>query len=199
MDWWPESQSYGGVLAFLTPLPAFAAVAVPILFFYDWLNRPYFERTAQKALRNRDLLNIERTYTISPASGFHILEYEGRNIGILGLDASPAAAQETQQGRARIRHFYVSEHYRPTGIQNDLLVHAINQAFSSPEVSSIEADYSMLTPYVKKSLLDHGFKISTSHRNGLMISWEVGTAVLQRNAWEKRSNTKSTPKSPRRK
>jgi hypothetical protein len=36
MDWWPGSQSYGGVLAYLTPLPAFAATAVPILFFYDW-------------------------------------------------------------------------------------------------------------------------------------------------------------------
>lgn len=36
MDWWPSHQMFGGLLAYLTPLPAFAATAVPILFIYDW-------------------------------------------------------------------------------------------------------------------------------------------------------------------
>ena len=36
MDWWPSSQSFGGVLALLSPLPALAAMACPIMFYFDW-------------------------------------------------------------------------------------------------------------------------------------------------------------------
>jgi hypothetical protein len=49
MNWWPNfrEQGYPG---YLTPLPAFAAIAVPILALVDWLvmftfsTREYFLR-----------------------------------------------------------------------------------------------------------------------------------------------------------
>lgn len=128
-----------------------------------------------------------------------MLEYEGRNIGILALDASDPNGENIknpQPHKATIRHFYVADPYRQTGVHEDLLVHALNQAFTSPDVSSVEANYSMLTPYIKKTLISHGFKISTSHRNGLFVSWEVGTAVLQRAVWANRPAEKVAPKSP---
>jgi hypothetical protein len=112
-------------------------------------------------------------------------------IGMLGLDASsssPARSDDAVPNRAVIRHFYVFDPYRQTGVQDDLLVHAIKRAFSSPDATSIEASYSMLTPYVKKALLDHGFKLTTSERRGHLISWQVGVAVLQKSAWDARQN-----------
>ena len=33
-DWWPKQEH--GYLGYLSPLPAFAAIAVPIMFFVDW-------------------------------------------------------------------------------------------------------------------------------------------------------------------
>jgi RimJ/RimL family protein N-acetyltransferase len=136
-----------------------------------------------------DLLNIEKTYC-KPPSSFDILEYEGRAIGLLAIDATPNPAQP---GRAYIRHYYVTDPYRESGVQNDLLAHAIPRLFASPDVTSVEAPYSMLNPYVKKAFLAHGFKIASSHKNGHYIAWEVGTALLTKEKWEKLQQAKSRP------
>jgi len=189
MDWWPSSQSYGGVLALLSPLPAFAAMACPIMFYFDWVNRPYFERAVEKAMAAPDLLNIEKTYG-KPPSSFDILEYEGRAIGLLAIDAAP---KSVQPGRAYIRHYFVSDPYRESGVQNDLLTHAIPRLFASPDIDSVEAPYSMLHPYVKKAFLEQGFKIASSRKNGHYISWEVGTALLTKEKWEQLQHAKPLP------
>jgi len=34
MSWWPTGEH--GLLGYLRPFPAFAAVAVPLMFFVDW-------------------------------------------------------------------------------------------------------------------------------------------------------------------
>lgn len=37
MNWWPSSyRSISGIFRYLIPLPAFASVAVPIMFLIDW-------------------------------------------------------------------------------------------------------------------------------------------------------------------
>jgi len=136
-----------------------------------------------------DLLHIEKTYC-KPPSSFDILEYEGRTIGLLAIDATPKPAQP---GRAYIRHYYVADPYRESGVQNDLLAHAIPRLFASPDVSSVEAPYSMLHPYVKKALLEQGFKIASSHKKGHYISWEVGTALLTKEKWEQLLQAKPSP------
>ena len=148
--------------------------------FRHRVNRPYFERAVQKALTASDLVDIEKTYG-KPPSSFDILEYEGRVIGILAIDATP---QPGQPRRACIRHYYITDPYRESGVQNDLLTHAIPRLFASPDIDSVEAPYSMLRPYVKKALLEHGFKIANSRNNGHYISWEVGTALLTKEKWE---------------
>ena len=136
-----------------------------------------------------DLLNIEKTYG-KPPSSLDILEYEGRPIGILAIDATP---KPTQPGRAYIRYYYISDPYRESGVQNDLLTHAIPRLFASPDINSVEASYSMLHPYVKKALLEQGFKIASSRKNGHYISWEVGTALLSKEKWEQLQQTKPNP------
>lgn len=142
-----------------------------------------------------DLLNIEKTYG-KPPSSFDFLEYEGRIIGLIAIDANPNPAQP---GRAYIRHYYVADPYRESGVQDDLLNHAIPRLFASPDVTSVEAQYSMLHPYVKKTFLGRGFKIASSRKNGHYINWEVGTALLTKEKWEQlqQAKSRSTPVSPR--
>jgi len=147
------------------------------------VNRPYFERTVEKTMAAPDLLNIEKIYC-KPPSSLDILEYEGRAIGLLAIDATP---KPDKPGRAHIRHYYVADPYRESGVQNDLLTHAIPRLFASPDIDSVEAPYSMLHPYVKKALLEQGFKIASSRKNGHYINWEVGTALLTQEKWEKLS------------
>ena len=57
----------------------------------------------------------------------------------------------------------------------------------------------MLHPYVKKALLQHGFKIASSRKNHLYVSWEIGTALLTKEKWEQLQQVKSraTPVFPR--
>ena len=143
-----------------------------------------------------DLLDIEKAYC-KPPSSFDILEYEGKAIGLLAIDATP---KPDKPGRAYIRHYYVADPYRETGVQNDLLANAIPRLFASPDIDSVEAPYSMLHPYVKKALLEQGFKIASSHKNGHYISWEVGTALLTKEKWEKllqQPKPRPTPVFPR--
>jgi hypothetical protein len=153
------------------------------------VNRPYFERTVEKVLTARDLLDIEKSYG-KPPSSFNILEYEGTIIGLLAIDATP---DPDQPGRAYIRHYYITDPYRESGVQNDLLAHAIPRLFASPDVTSVEAPYSTLHPYVKKAFLEQGFKIASSRNNGHYISWEVGTALLTKEKWEQLQQAKSRP------
>jgi hypothetical protein len=136
-----------------------------------------------------DLVNLEKIYD-KPPSSLDILEYEGRPIGILAIDATPNPAKP---GHANIRYYYVADPYRESGVQNDLLAHAIPRLFASPDIKSVEASYSMLHPYVKKALLEQGFKIASSRKNGHYISWEVGTALLTKEKWEKLQQAKSRP------
>lgn len=168
---------------------------VPSLNTTPRVNRPYFERGVEKAMTAPDLLDIEKTYG-RPPSSFDILEYEGRMIGILAIDATSNPAQP---GRAYIRHYYIADPYRGSGVQDDLLTHAIPRLFASPDITSVEAPYSMLHPYVKKALLEQGFKIASSRKNGHYISWEVGTALLTKEKWEKlqQAKSRSAPVSPR--
>lgn len=160
------------------------------------VNRPYFERAAHKAMIAPDLLNVEKTYG-KPPSSFDILEYEGRIIGLLAIDATP---KPDKPRHAYVRHYCVADPYRESGVQNDLFAHAIPRLFASPDIDSVEAPYSTLHPYVKKALLAQGFKIASSRKSRLYISWEVGTALLTREKWEQLQEAKliSTPVSPRR-
>jgi len=185
MNWWPSNyRGYLGILGYLKPLPAFASVAVPLMFFVDWNNRPHFEELTQKALREKDLHDVMTYYSKSKASGFWILEYGDRFIGLIALDATKA--KETRKGI--IRHFYVEEEYRKTNIQDDLLHHAVQDAFDkSPALELIEGvDAVTLIPYIHDSYQRAGFRLSQEYDTvGSLGRWKYFTTRLHRKDWKK--------------
>ncbi|PPR06897.1 hypothetical protein CVT24_011587 [Panaeolus cyanescens] len=158
MQWWPSHLP--GWLGYLRPIPAFASMAVPIMFLIDWINRPYFEKITQNVIRNSDLRNITNHYSKSPGSGFWMLEYGDKFVGLIALDASPSNSSEKSTKTGFIRHFYVDEPYRPADIQNDLLRHAVNYAFkTSSTLERVEAPDSPLIPYLRPCFRNAGFAL----------------------------------------
>ncbi|KAJ6575174.1 hypothetical protein B0H19DRAFT_1127508 [Mycena capillaripes] len=211
MKWWPKPEEYG-VIGWLQPLPAsvcpsnsvflsdtqltsFASVYVPIMFLIDWIHRPYFERLTQDALRASDMKgDVKKHYSRSPASGFWILEFGDKFVGLIAVDAStedldtsntnPKATSET----ATIRHFYVQEPYPAAGIQTDLLSHALEHCFNSKPaaVQQIKAGESPLVPYARKALREAGFVLERNTGTVGVFRWKLGVRTLQRDAWEKK-------------
>ncbi|RDB28443.1 hypothetical protein Hypma_015474 [Hypsizygus marmoreus] len=189
MDMWPKTQF--GFIGYLHPLPMLAATAVPIMFLIDWLNRPVFEQLVQEVLRGPDMFDILGYYSRSPSSGLWILDYGDLFVGLIALDASNDS-QLTTIGKAgggtkgtastaTIRHFYVDEAYRTTGIQEDLLNHAVQFAFDAdPRVQQIRAPDSPLIPYVRASLRDAGFVLDEHTQRVGVLGWKLGMRVLDK-------------------
>ncbi|KAJ7038144.1 hypothetical protein C8F04DRAFT_1089685 [Mycena alexandri] len=187
MHWWPKPRH--GFIGYLTPFPAFASVLVPIMFLIDWVNRPYFEKLTQDALRAPDMKNITSYYSRSPASGFWIVDYGERFVGLIAIDAStnPLASQTSQT--AVIRHFFVQDPYPASGIQDDLLSHAVHQCFNANSgiVQRIIADDSPLVPYVRTSLKEAGFVLERHTQTVGAFRWKLGMRSLDRDVWEKKN------------
>jgi len=201
---WPNSGH--GILGYLSPLPAFASMAVPIMFYCDWINRPAFEDKTNEDLRRPDLVDIPSYYSRSPSSGFWILEYGDHFVGLIAVDASLDSTDDKtiassepptkfKDGRvkyskgtsstATIRHFYVDEPYRPAGMQHDLLSHAVKLAFSKdPTVQAIRAADSPLKPYASEALRRAGFQLEGKTEKVGILKWQNSVRVLSRKAWK---------------
>ncbi|KXN89978.1 hypothetical protein AN958_04983 [Leucoagaricus sp. SymC.cos] len=188
MNWWPSShRGLLGIFGYLKPLPAFASVAVPLMFLIDWNNRPHFEERTQNAIKEKDMHNPVAYYNQSPASGFWILEYGDKFIGLVALDVNDG--KRTHKGI--IRHFYVEEAFRNTGIQEDLLNHALTHAFDkSSALDSIEAtDAPRLIPYLHECYEKSGFKLGRGSQSvGIFGYWKYCTTALQRKDWKRPSS-----------
>jgi hypothetical protein len=163
------------------------------------LNRPFFEKLAQDALRRPDILNIQSYYARSPFSGLWILEYGETFVGLIALDASldsesdDLVTSETKSNfkkgtsrTATIRHFYVEEQFRGIGMQKDLLDHAVRHAFSSNStVRTIKAADSPLAPYVRVCLRSAGFQLQKHTETVGVFAWKLGQRILERDDWKK--------------
>lgn len=152
------------------------------------------------ALLRPDIVDIRSYYHRSPASGFWILEYGETFIGFIALDASidsesdSLASKETivrakEKGTshiAAIRHFYVEEPYRVTGIQKDLLDHAVRHAFASGStVQAIKSADSPLLLYIRECLRSAGFQWQKHTTKVGVFGWKLGERLLEKNDWEK--------------
>ncbi|KAF4605266.1 hypothetical protein EYR40_004049 [Pleurotus pulmonarius] len=193
MSWWPADT----VLSYLQPFPAFACMALPIIFYIDWHNRPYFEADAEEAIRGGDLVDISEYYSRSPSSGFWLLELGERFIGLLALDASldsqnTVAAQKSSEkpkkgtsSVATIRHFFIDEPYRPTEIQEDLLKHAIKFAFEGDDkLERIEVVGSSLSTYAENAYKKLGFRVVKEIKRTGVLRWKVELYSLDRSTWQ---------------
>ncbi|KAG6812494.1 hypothetical protein H0H92_002601 [Tricholoma furcatifolium] len=193
MDLWPKTSM--GFVGYLQPLPMMAATSLPIMFLIDWLNRPAFETAAQEVLRGPDMGNILTHYTRNPASGLWILEYGRLFVGLIALDVTSEST--TKGGKkspkgvssAIVRHFYVDEVYRGSGIQEDLLAHALRTAFSAePNLKVVHATDSQLLPYARNCLRDAGFVLEENTKTIGVFRWKLGKRTLSREEWEKKNN-----------
>jgi GNAT superfamily N-acetyltransferase len=166
------------------------------------INRPYFERLTQETLHRPDIRDLKAHYSHSPSSGFWILEYGVRFIGIIGVDASldstsdePTTLKDKKKNipakksspTATIRHFFVEEEYRSADIQTDLLSYAVLHAFRSDDtVQRIKASDSPLAPYARETLRSSGFQLEEHTDKVGIFGWKLGIRILERVEWEKR-------------
>ena len=158
-------------------------------------------------LRRPDVVNLETHYSSSPSSGFWVLEFNGNIIGTIAVDAIPDSQPEKPPGKkgkakekkgatetsvALIRHFYVDEQYRRSGIQDDLLSHAVKHAFeSNAALRQVKAADSPLTRYIRKSLQTGGFRLDQHTETIGVFRWKLGMRVLEREEWEKQVSAKN--------
>jgi GNAT superfamily N-acetyltransferase len=166
-------------------------------------NRPYFDEITVHALRQPDVIDISAYYSRHPSSGFWILEFNEKLIGIIALDAAPQVDPDEPSSKKKksllssptavIRHFYVEEPYRKSNIQTDLLTHAVEHAFrSGPSLERIEASETPLARYIQKSLRSLGFQLKEHTKTVGIYGWKLGRAVLERSEWENREEARKT-------
>ncbi|THH34063.1 hypothetical protein EUX98_g52 [Antrodiella citrinella] len=173
MNWWPKPEH--GWFGYMSPVPAFVSVWMPVMFGCDWLNREYFFENMNNALRRRDLIKIKDYYARSPSSCLFIIEYGDKFVGFIAVDASPDSTSNEVMVNpdsmakvsytkgtsdvAVIRHFFVDTPYRVANMQADLLQFALQQVFtSSPKVKTVKGLETTVVPYSGKALRAEGFK-----------------------------------------
>ena len=219
MNWWPRADY--GIYGYLSPVPAFGSLAIVFMFGIDWyvfrsqlslmhififgrLNRWGFEDRSAHVLRRPDMVDITAYYSRSPSSGFWILQYGERFVGIIAVDASLDAESDdtvgdktfkkdksgkvaTTKGTAKvatIRHFFVEEQYRPAGTEDDLLEFALRHAFTNDaKVEAVRAHASPLESYVSKSLHKHGFALERKTERVGALRWQNSIQILTRKRW----------------
>lgn len=159
----------------------------------------------EDALHSVDLADTAAYYSRSPASGFWILDYNERFVGLIAVDASidsasgdiplsssekdkkdPRLSTKGTSSLANIRHFYVEEPYRTASVQDDLLECALKYAFQEKEVERVKALDAELTPYLGKSLRRHGFSSRNLVQTVGVFGWSIRETVLDRKTWKKR-------------
>jgi len=201
MQWWPDYEQFGW-LSYLKPLPAFASMAVPIMFLIDWNNRPAFEKLTQETLRKPDIFDLAAYYSRSPSSGLWILEHGQTFVGLIAVDASTDSTTDADLTKdvpldlkkkgtsdvATIRHFYVEEQFRKTDIQDDLLQHALRRTFEGDEkVKKVRIAYCTLARYLDKTLRKHGFRKVKQWSVRGMTTVQFTESELERKAWQQKA------------
>ncbi|KAG6878397.1 hypothetical protein C0993_007579 [Termitomyces sp. T159_Od127] len=189
---WPTEKD--GFIGYLRPVPMMAAATLPIMFLIDWLNRPEFEQATQEVLRGPDMIDMFAYYSRHPASGLWICEFGDLFVGLIALDIT--SEMVIRKGKktfgksptsAMIRHFYVDEVYRSSGIQEDMLTHALRTAFNAePALKVVDAYDSQLIPYVRNCLRDASFVLEENTKRIGVFGWQLGKRSLSREEWEKK-------------
>jgi len=173
------------------------------LSLHNRKNRPFVESATEDVLRRVDLLDIQKHYARSPASGFWILEFADKIIGLIAIDASRDAANDEpvtkqpkeqlrekfgQHGTSRvatIRHFFAEEAYRHVGIEEDMLQYAVKSTFGADKtVKSIRMLASPLRPAILDALRRCRFTKGDRVETIGVMGWEVCWYTLERAQWE---------------
>lgn len=145
-------------------------------------------------LRGPDMKDMLAHYSRHPASGLWICEFGDLFVGLVALDVT--SEKVTKNGKklfdksptsAIIRHFYVDEVYRSSGIQEDLLTHALRMAFDAePALKVVYAHDSQLIPYIRNCLRNASFVLEENTKRIGVFGWQLGRRSLSREEWEKK-------------
>jgi GNAT superfamily N-acetyltransferase len=213
-NWWPKpGDSFWAYLYILLALMPFGAAIIAFIDWYAFIptknfdlrallyrkNRFDFEEAVVAVLKSVDFPKPVEYYSRSPASGVWILEYDDKFVGLLALDASLDSEvirreesvqlvknknKKSTSETATIRHFYIEEQYRSTKIQDDLLAHALNHAFSEPKVQHVKATEPTLLSYIGACLQRAGFTRDEGVKATFgFMGWEVYSQTLERERW----------------
>lgn len=144
-------------------------------------------------------MDIPKYYSRSPASGFWLLEYADKPIGLIAVDASldSTSDKSVQPGQgniqytkgtsstATIRHFFVEEPYREASIQEDLLEHAVLHAFDGNKtVEKIRVNDTPLKNYITKALNESGFRLEEKTERVGVLRWQNCIRSVDRARWK---------------
>ena len=95
--------------------------------------------------------------------------------------AIPAATNPATQS---LRHFYVEEQYRPAGLADDLLDHALKHAFTSDaKLQAVRASESPLQKYITEALRKRGFRWEKKTERMGALRWQTSTSILEKERW----------------
>jgi hypothetical protein len=122
------------------------------------------------------------------------MEYGKNFVGLIAVDAKQDIDQGDKKKKsskqanteATIKHLYIDEPYRSTGIQEDLLAYAIRQAFETPSIETIKVEGSPLITYVHRALLSTGFVEGHKVKSLGLLKWPLYEMVLDRTRWKGR-------------
>lgn len=109
------------------------------------------------------------------------MDAKGGNQGDEGKSSKRANSPATE---ATIRHFYVDEPFRSTGIQDDLLTHAIRHAFEISSIKTIKTEGNPLVPYVQGALLSAKFVRGSKIKSLGLFKWPLYEMELDRTRWK---------------
>ena len=167
-------------------------------------------------MRRPDFADLQKYYARSPSSGLFILEYDGKFIGLVAIDASKDSQSEesfvkkNEQGRvltdeskdfyssgtssvATIRHYYVEEQFRKSNIQQDILEFAARHAFTATEdVQVLQTSATPLLGYRYDTLRKLGFSVEKQVGKLGILGWRLEIMSLKRARWKREQSKGSS-------
>ncbi|KAG8718594.1 hypothetical protein FRC08_004911 [Ceratobasidium sp. 394] len=150
---WPTGSGPSGWLGYLAPVPILACTTLPVLFGIDWLHRPIFESMLKSNVKSFTKAIAVRTSNATQRPPLQlVMEYKKTPIGYFFAQPTPSTDQKPVY---RITHFHVDAPYRPTGVGNDLVSHAVqNLKETKGEIVGVTT---CLTSYTTECLKTAGF------------------------------------------
>ncbi|KNZ59747.1 hypothetical protein VP01_166g9 [Puccinia sorghi] len=169
-----HQQQLSLLSSILIRLPFLFAPPLILLVLLNRANRNYFHHILVNTLARPDLRDPVRYYSRPPSLGDHkeescvqsaiwVLDYDGRQLGIIALDLNLDGYQEELLGPVNqtilVRHLASAPDFRAAGIDQELLAHACRLAFQ-PGSSLTRIVISVPTPLdpsLQTALIHLGF------------------------------------------
>ncbi|MBW0511959.1 hypothetical protein O181_051674 [Austropuccinia psidii MF-1] len=118
-------------LEIICRLPIFVAPPLVLLLLFNWSHRNHFNSILIQTFSQDDLSDPVRYYQKNDQSGIWILDYDGRQLGVIAVDLIDGEPDDILADRKTmmIRHLAIAIDFKSVGIELDLLIHVLSSAF----------------------------------------------------------------------